>query len=73
MDKLYASIFGVFISSADEDFNEFIDVVKSVISDEPVKEKCNIFGSIKYWMIFLFVFVLFIFLCVLYLKVVRVN
>ncbi|WAH71006.1 IMV membrane protein [Eptesipox virus] len=73
MDKLYTSIFGVFISSADEDFNEFIDVVKSVISDEPVKWKSNCTSSSKYWIILFIIVLVVIFLCFLYLKVMRVN
>ncbi|AUI80613.1 IMv membrane protein [White-tailed deer poxvirus] len=39
MDKLYAAIFGVFMSSTDDDFNNFIDVVKSVLSDEDSSKK----------------------------------
>ncbi|ABI99207.1 hypothetical protein DpV83gp052 [Deerpox virus W-848-83] len=39
MDKLYAAIFGVFMSSTDDDFNNFIDVVKSVLSDEDGSKK----------------------------------
>lgn len=41
MDKLYSAIFGVFMSSSDDDFNNFINVVKSVLNDDENYNKNN--------------------------------
>uniref|UniRef100_A0AAU7E2D3 Uncharacterized protein n=1 Tax=Rousettus bat poxvirus TaxID=3141933 RepID=A0AAU7E2D3_9POXV len=35
MEKLYAGVFGVFMSSGDEEFEEFLTVVGSALVDKP--------------------------------------
>ncbi|CCD83220.1 virion membrane component, involved in entry [Squirrelpox virus] len=38
MDKLCAAVFGVFISSSEEDLDGFVDVVTAVLADKPVRK-----------------------------------
>ncbi|WZD65375.1 hypothetical protein [Bovine papular stomatitis virus] len=35
MDRLYTGVFGSFLSNSDEDFEEFLNVVRSVMADKP--------------------------------------
>ncbi|AQY16620.1 MC045 [Molluscum contagiosum virus subtype 2] len=35
MEKLYAGIFGVFMTTPEDDFEEFLDVVQAVLTDSP--------------------------------------
>ncbi|AIZ77282.1 hypothetical protein SB87_gp029 [Parapoxvirus red deer/HL953] len=35
MDRLYAGVFGAFLSNSDEDFEEFLRVVRSVMAEKP--------------------------------------
>ncbi|UWO73643.1 IMV membrane protein I2, partial [Monkeypox virus] len=41
MDKLYAAIFGVFMGSQEDDLTDFIEIVKSVLSDEKTVTSTN--------------------------------
>ncbi len=66
MDRLYAAIFGVAISSSDDDFNNFIDIVKSVIEDKPIKKNDGLNLSTLAVYFCLLIFGLFLFY--LYLK-----
>ncbi|ABQ43519.1 hypothetical protein [Tanapox virus] len=69
MDKLYTAIFGVFLSSENEDFNNFIDVVKSVLSDDyDGVNKNNCSSSTKIWILTIIFVVFATFLTFLYLK-----
>ncbi|AEN03639.1 IMV membrane protein [Yokapox virus] len=66
MDKLYAATFGVFTSSSEEDLNDFINIVKSVISDDK-KEKSRT-NKFNIWIVLIFIIIV-ILLIFLYLKV----
>ncbi|SNB48505.1 CPXV081 protein [Cowpox virus] len=72
MDKLYAAIFGVFMGSPEDDLTDFIEIVKSVLSDEKTVTSTNntcCWGW--YWLIIIFFIVLILLLLIyLYLKVV---
>ena len=35
MEKLYAGIFGVFMTTPEDDFEEFLEVVQAVLTDSP--------------------------------------
>ncbi|ANS71133.1 imv membrane protein [Pteropox virus] len=71
MNKLYTAIFGVYISNPDDDFEKFINAVKSVIVDDDdtcKKKPC----SLQSWIFFVIIFIiLFISLVVLYLKLTQ--
>ncbi|ADT91076.1 virus assembly crescent formation protein [Cotia virus SPAn232] len=77
MDKLYAAIFGVFMSSTDDEFYKFIEVVKSVLSDgDNNSNKNKIQKSFFNFNILLglAIFILLIlFVVIFYLKVVRMT
>ncbi|AST09464.1 IMV membrane protein [NY_014 poxvirus] len=66
MDKLYAAIFGVFTNSPEDDLNDFIDIVKSVISDDDRPKPAKRFNI---WLVLIFIMVVVTILLVLYLKV----
>ncbi|AAR07400.1 44L [Yaba monkey tumor virus] len=70
MDKLYTAIFGAFLSSEDEDFNNFIDVVRSVLTDDNIASKNVCSSGTKIWIITIIFVVLAVFLTFLYLKAV---
>ncbi|AST09262.1 IMV membrane protein [Murmansk poxvirus] len=67
MDKLYAAIFGVFTNSPEDDLNDFIDIVKSVISDDDSRPKPA--KRFNIWLVLVFIMVVVTILLVLYLKV----
>ncbi|APG58257.1 protein I2 [BeAn 58058 virus] len=76
MDRLYAAIFGVFMSSTDDEFSKFIEVVKSVLSDENGGSKNKQQKSFFNFNILLglIIFILLIlFIVIFYLKVVRMT
>lgn len=55
MDKLYAAIFGVFMGSPEDDLTDFIEIVKSVLSDEKTVTSTNNTGCWGwYWLIIIF-------------------
>ncbi len=55
MDKLYAAIFGVFMGSQEDDLTDFIEIVKSVLSDEKTVTSTNNTGCWGwYWLIIIF-------------------
>ncbi|AOP31760.1 imv membrane protein [Volepox virus] len=69
MDKLYTAIFGVFMGSPEDDLTEFIEIVKSVISDETPNNKSR--STSWSWLIIgIFFIVIVLLLIYLYLKVV---
>ncbi|WAX39510.1 IMV membrane protein I2 [Monkeypox virus] len=72
MDKLYAAIFGVFMGSQEDDLTDFIEIVKSVLSDEKTVTSTNNTSCWGwYWLIIIFFIVLILLLLIyLYLKVV---
>ncbi|AAR17914.1 VACli_082 [Vaccinia virus] len=72
MDKLYAAIFGVYMGSPKDDLTDFIEIVKSVLSDEKTTTSTNNTGCWGwYWLIIIFFIVLILLLLIyLYLKVV---
>nr|WGO62673.1 IMV membrane protein [Wadden Sea poxvirus] len=72
MNRLYAAIFGVFISSDDDDFTNFINVVKSVISDEPIINDKK-YNNYKTWLFVLIFLLLILILYILYLKLIQKN
>ncbi|QED21285.1 hypothetical protein [Borealpox virus] len=71
MDKLYAAIFGVFMGSPEDDLTEFIEIVKSVLSDEkiPSTNSSGCWGWCWLVISFFIVVILLLLIC-LYLKVV---
>ncbi|AAL69779.1 SPV040 hypothetical protein [Swinepox virus] len=73
MDKLYAAIFGVFMTSKDDDFNNFIEVVKSVLTD--TSSNHTISSSNNNTWIYIFLAILFgvmvLLVFILYLKVTK--
>ncbi|QEJ80234.1 viral morphogenesis protein [Sheeppox virus] len=71
MDKLYSAIFGVFMSSSDDDFNNFINVVKSVLNNENYNKKTKKSFLRNYLIIGLVTIVFVIIFVIFYLKVIK--
>ncbi|AOE46405.1 hypothetical protein SPPV_40 [Sheeppox virus] len=71
MDKLYSAIFGVFMSSSDDDFNNFINVVKSVLNNENYNKKTKKSFLRNYLIIGLVTIVFVIIFIIFYLKVIK--
>ncbi|QEQ49626.1 IMV membrane protein [Orthopoxvirus akhmetapox] len=73
MDKLYAAIFGVFMGSPEDDLTDFIEIVKSVLSDEKTVTSTNASPGCWGWgwlIIIFFIVIILLLLIYLYLKVV---
>ncbi|ABZ79994.1 hypothetical protein GL093 [synthetic Vaccinia virus] len=70
MDKLYAAIFGVFMGSPEDDLTDFIEIVKSVLSDEKTTTSTNNTGCWGWLIIIFFIVLILLLLIYLYLKVV---
>ena len=73
MDKLYAAIFGVFMTSKDDDFNNFIEVVKSVLTDTSSNHTISSSNNNTWTYIFLAILfgVMVLLVFILYLKVTK--
>ncbi|QHR82583.1 virus assembly crescent formation protein [Brazilian porcupinepox virus 1] len=69
MDKLYAAIFGVFMSSTDDEFTNFIEVVKSVLNSDDNNKKRSF--NLRLLFLGIFFLIIILFLVILYLKVIR--
>ena len=39
MDRLYAGVFGSYLSNSDEDFEEFLNIVRTVMTEKPASEQ----------------------------------
>ncbi|AAF14927.1 m39L [Myxoma virus] len=74
MDKLYTALFGVFMTSTDDDFNNFIEVVKSVLTDKP-SYMPGISKGTTWWLVIIAVAVVMclVFFLMMYLKAIRRN
>ncbi|AWU47089.1 IMV membrane protein [Sea otter poxvirus] len=44
MNNLFTTVFGVFISSSDDDFENFINAIKTVMIDKESMESRNIYS-----------------------------
>ncbi|AAR98388.1 ORF031 hypothetical protein [Bovine papular stomatitis virus] len=69
MDKLYAGVFGSFLSNSDEDFEEFLNVVRSVMADKPPARRSGLPWSTA-TLLWLAAAALLVLLCFHYLKLV---
>ena len=55
MERLYAGIFGVFMTTPEDDFEEFLEVVQAVLTDSPRAARrgrracCSSCCSRRYW------------------------
>ncbi|AGU99722.1 m39L [Myxoma virus] len=74
MDKLYTALFGVFMTSTDDDFNNFIEVVKSVLTDKPSYTNGMSNGT-RWWLVIITVVMslCLVFFLTMYLKAKRRN
>ncbi|QGN68046.1 IMV membrane protein [Equine molluscum contagiosum-like virus] len=52
MDKLYAGIFGVFMTTPEDDFEEFLDIVQSVLTDAPRAGRARSRGSFASFLLY---------------------
>ncbi|AAF17921.1 gp039L [Rabbit fibroma virus] len=74
MDRLYTALFGVFMTSTDDDFNNFIEVVKSVLTDKK-SYTSGISNGTRWWLVIITVVMVIclVFFLTMYLKVTRRN
>lgn len=68
MEKLYAGVFGVFMSSGDDEFEEFLDIVGAALVDKRADTRSARGGG--RWMLWLVLGVVGAILALLYLKLV---
>ncbi|ADY76776.1 B24R [Orf virus] len=70
MDKLYTGVFGSFLSNSDEDFDEFLNIVRSVLTEKPACDKPKGAPGTTVFLIGLIAAAMGVLLCFHYLKLV---
>ncbi|ADC53801.1 hypothetical protein [Pseudocowpox virus] len=70
MDKLYAGVFGSFLSNSDEDFEEFLNIVRTVMTEKPACDRSKGVSWTTVFLIGLIAAAIGVLLCFHYLKLV---